>query len=44
MIAEKISILNKDNYNSVYELIASKDAGSRVVGFSLFQKYFYYVC
>lgn len=37
MIAEKISILNKDNYNSVYEMIASKDEGSRVVGFSVLE-------
>ena len=37
MIAEKLSILNKDNYNSVYNMITSKDEGSTVVGFSVLE-------
>jgi len=37
MIAEKLSILNKDNYNSVYNMITSEDGGSKVVGFSVLE-------
>ena len=37
MIAEKLSILNKDNYNSVYDMITSKDGGSTIVGFSVLE-------
>lgn len=37
MIAEKLSVLNKDNYNSVYDMITSKDKGSTTVGFSVLE-------
>lgn len=37
MITEELSLLDQDNYNSVYEMITSKDEGSKVVGFSVLE-------